>query len=163
MSSLSDLEHVLAELQQNTFPPHIAELSVRDKVKRAFTLFERYAVTQPGGLFPTLPKASALVLKGLEFKKRWALNGILLTHIWWAFFFGPLYYFAVGMWRKGLVLICAMLVLSIVIDVLFVVTTGQEMSDSLIKGVGFGFAYAVSSIATYDLYRLKVKKETFWW
>ena len=163
-AQIPDLERMLADLQQNAFPPHIAELPVKDKIKRAFTLYEHCAVTQPWGLFPAIPKEIMVALKGMAFRKRSAFNKVLLTQIWWGFFFGPFYYFAARMWRKGVVILFGLLFLSIVIDVLFTFASGmEEMPKPLSTGIGCGFGYMMSMMATYDVYRLKIKKQTFWW
>jgi len=162
--SIPDLEQLVADLNQNNFPPHIAGLSVKDKLKRAFALYERCGVTQPWGLTPSLPKELRAVWKRLEFGKRHAFNRILMTRIWWGFFFGPFYYFFAGLWRKGIVLFCGLMVFSIVLDVLFMAITGmEEMPRAANTGIGVAVGILVSMMATYDLYRLKVKKQTFWW
>ena len=160
---ISDIDQLLADLEQNQFPPHIAELSVKDRIKRAFTLFERCGAIQPFGLIPSLPKDIMNKVNTLGFKQKYALNKILLVNIWWCIFFGPLYYFAVGMWRKGLILLCGVFFLAYMINVLFMVITDTGLPRHMNTPISFGFGYVISMAATYDLYRQKVKKEVFWW
>jgi cytochrome c-type biogenesis protein CcmF len=158
---LPDPEQLLADLKQNIFPPHIAELPVTARIKRAFTLYERCAATQPRGLFPALPEA---VRKGFTGAKMGSLLRILYTPVLWCMFLGPLYYFPVRMWRKGLILLGCVLPLGFGISTLFTLITGMEdMPRSLAFGLSMGFGYWTGLMATYDLYRLKVKKEIFWW
>ena len=159
-----ELEQLLADLERSSFPQHIDALPVKNKIKRAFTLYERAPCSQPWGLIPSMDKESAAAWKSLAFKKRYAVTRIMQTNIWWAFFFGPFYYFCAGLWRKGLVLSGGLLLLGLAIGMLFYVVTGQEVVPrSLNFGITFGIAYTVSMMAAYDLYRLKVKRQVFWW
>ena len=159
--SIPDIEQVLADLKLNQFPPHIAELPVKDKIKRAFTLYELYGVTQPYGLVSSLPNDIAGRVNALGFKQRYAFLTLLRPNIWWCLFFGPLYYFAAGMWRKGLILLCWVFFLTYLIDALFTFFAGTKLPSMGPIAVGLG--YAVSMVAPYDLYRRKIKKEKFWW
>jgi len=166
--SLPDPEQLLAELKQNSFPPHIAELSVTNRIKRAFTLYEHCAATQPWGLFPVIPRDMAAGWKKMGYTtwKLAPLSRIFRTHVWWCVFFGPFWYFAVRMWRKGLLLLGAALPVAFVVYGLCVLITGlpwKEMPLGVELGFEWGFGYLVGLMAPYDLYRLKVKKEVFWW
>jgi len=169
--SIPDLEQLLADLDQNNFPPHIAALPVKEKIKKAFTAYERCNATQPWGLVPSIPKETLAAWRqsGVERRKISMLTRILLTNIWWGFFFGPFYYIVSGLsanpglWKKGLVLFGGLLVLSTIVHVLFLVITGMLMPRALNFGIAGGISYVISVMATYDLYRLKVKKEIFWW
>ncbi|MDR0476596.1 MAG: DUF2628 domain-containing protein [Desulfobulbaceae bacterium] len=160
---ISVLEQVLADLQQNKFPPHIAELSVTNRIKRAFALYEQCGITQLWGIFPDYPKDIRASLKSLGYKNRSAFSWMSIVPIWWCYFFGPLYYFAAGMWRKGLVLFPLECLLVFAIDKLFTLITGTEIPQSWNVSIALGLGYMVGVMATYDLYRLKIKKETFWW
>jgi len=169
--SIPDLEQLLADLNQNNFPPHIAALPVKEKIKKAFTAYERCNATQPWGVIPTVSKETMAAWRqsGVERGKISMLTRILLTNIWWGFFFGPFYYLVSslgsnpGLWRKGLVLFGGLFLLSTVVHVLFTAVTGMLMPQALDFGIAAGIGYCVSVMATYDLYRLKVKKEIFWW
>ena len=157
-----DLRRLTADLAAGQFPAHIAELPYNNKIKRAFSFFEACRVTQPLGLFPSLSKEIRVAFKGLDFKERYAFNKLGTINIWWAFFFGPFYYLVVGMWKKGLAL-CGGLVLFGSFDGVYYGILGAPESHAVDMGLSIGISWAVSLMATYDLYRFKLKKEDFWW
>ena len=158
-----DLRRLTADLAAGKFPPHIAELPYNNKIKRAFSFFEACRVTQPLGLFPSLSKEIRAAFKGLDFKERYAFNKLGTINVWWAFFFGPFYYLAVGMWKKGLALLVGLVLFGIIFGSIYHGIIGAPQSRAVDMGLGVGISWGVSIMATYDLYRFKVKKENFWW
>ncbi len=157
------LRRLAAELAAGNFPRHIAALPVKDKIKRAFTLFEVCNALQPLGLFPLLPKGLQGAFKGMVYKERLALSKILTTNIWWGFFFGPFYYMAAGMWKKGLILLAGLLLIGFAVGTVWYDLLQLPNSRPLYMGLSVGFGWLIGIMAVYDLYRHKVKKEDFWW
>jgi hypothetical protein len=199
---IPDFEQLLADLEQNRFPPHIATLPVDDDTKRAFAMYERCVMIQRWGLIPVMPKdiRAAFWKSGLGFQKKLDLmhmahNKDMLSYnnSWYWHFAGPLYYCTTPMWRKGLLLVCAMLLVSAVLGSLgavgieaiqaavaparetgattavFGVTIGVKtlvglgMTISCFLGLFLGFGHIIAPAVTYDTYRLTVKKESFLW
>jgi len=78
-----------------------------------------------------------------------------IMYNWWAFIFSVFWYFAKGMWKKGLLLIAVSFALNLIVYFIF---------SSLKPNIGgyFIMAYALRA-ANYDYYRNKVLKEDFWW
>jgi hypothetical protein len=72
-----------------------------------------------------------------------------------AFLFGPLYFFAKGMWRKGLTLLAAAITIA-------VVTVVIDVPDSIARAVGLGFAAAAATTANYAYYLHVVKHSRSW-
>ena len=99
----------------------------------------------------------------MDFKDRYAFNKLCTINIWWAFFFGPFYYLVVGMWKKGLALLVGLILFGIIFGGVYYGIVGSPQSRAVDTGLGVGISWAVSVMATYDLYRFKVKKENFWW
>lgn len=77
-----------------------------------------------------------------------------------AFLFGPLYYVAKGMWRKGLLLFVACVaVLAVLSAVLELSGFGHAVSAAL--GYATGAVFAVR--ANVDFYKKMVLKDNGWW
>jgi Protein of unknown function (DUF2628) len=120
----------------------MAELYSVDQLPQAWQ--QRFAFFESYGLpaWSTQPQAA---YKALPFGKKRRLASNLL-----AFFFGPIYYFVKGMWRKGLVLLAA----AIGIGVLFAL---NDPSNIWWRALVFGFAALMMSTANYA-YFLHVAK-----
>ncbi len=73
----------------------------------------------------------------------------------WAFLFGPFYFFVKGMWRKGLTILGAALVLASVLAIVGV-------PETLTRAVGFGFAGAVATLANWAYYLHVSEKSQGW-
>ena len=158
-----ELRRLTIDLAAGQFPAHIAALPYSNKIKRAFSFFEACRVTQPLGFFPSLSKEIRTAFKDLDFKERYAFNKLGTINIWWAFFFGPFYYLVVGMWKKGLALLVGLVLFGITFGNVYYGIVGAPQSRAVDMGLGAGIGWAVSIMATYDLYRFKMKKENFWW
>jgi hypothetical protein len=72
-----------------------------------------------------------------------------------AFLFGPLYFFAKGMWRKGLTLLAAAITIAVVTIVI-------DVPDSIARAIGLGFAAAAATTANYAYYLHVVKHSRSW-
>ncbi|HET6735704.1 DUF2628 domain-containing protein [Mycobacterium sp.] len=101
--------------------------------QQRFTFFDAYGL-------PGSSSQSQAAFKALSFGKKLRLTTNLL-----AFFFGPVYYFVKGMWRKGLVLLAE----AIAIGVL-VAFNGPD--HILSRVLVFAYAAVVMSTANYAYY-----------
>lgn len=157
-------QKLLGAIEAGVFPAHVEALDLSLKMKRAFTFYEGSGAIQPGGFFPALPKSESLAFRQLSPQDRRAVMRLLMTRVWWSFFFGPFYHLCMGMWRKALVLIGGTLAIGFAFDVLWAVFSGgANIPRGLDLGISLAFAMAMSLMAPYDLYRFRLKRETFWW
>ncbi|SHN69344.1 DUF2628 domain-containing protein [Desulfovibrio litoralis] len=133
------------------FPPHIDNLGVSFRLKRAFALIEKYKLTSFGMSMDTPADA----------KDKRTFSENLQLFSWLAFFFGPFYYFFTGMWRKGLSFLGLSIVAGLLIDLIFGMFDMGELGNG---AAGFMVAYIYGSTAFYDRYRTIIKGENnFWW
>lgn len=123
----------------------IEEAPVSDAWKDTFRAIEEASLVR-GGLMPVFENVDPGKHRHLMF------NG-------WAFFFGPLYYFALGMWRKALTWVFLTIALSLLAAVM-VVALGLPAAISRAVGIGMQVLYA--SNANADYYRKQIRGETFW-
>lgn len=105
-----------------------------------FGFFDRY-----GG--PKSPEYKQ-AFKALKFGER-----IKVQSNFYAFFFGFIYFFILGLWRKALSLVGIVVVLSVVLAFL---------PDAIGRGVGVGFSVLASMSANYAYYLDKVKGSRSW-
>jgi hypothetical protein len=77
-----------------------------------------------------------------------------------AFFLGPLYYLAKGMWRKAFSLFGLVFAVSIGFDIILVLTH-LPPGLGLLIGIGSAVFYALR--ANSDYYRKKVLNDNGWW
>ncbi|MBN6065955.1 DUF2628 domain-containing protein [Aggregatibacter actinomycetemcomitans] len=96
--------------------------------------------------------------KALSFKDKVSLNQNFI-----AFFFGAIYFFVLGLWRKNLTLI-GIIIVSGVIS--YFVEDAMQLSEEQIrnidKGFQLGFAVLYSLIANKAYYLHKVKGSRSW-
>lgn len=123
----------------------IEEAPVSEAWKETFRTIEEAGLVS-GGFYPTYESVDASKHRQLMF------NG-------WAFFFGPIYYFVLGMWRKALTWVFLTLTLSI-LGAILVVALGLPAAISRAIGIGIQVLYA--SNANADYYRKQIRGETFW-
>lgn len=118
-------------------------LNVSARKKELFHLILKHDLLEHYGIV-SLGKAKAA---GLPFKDRFAMCTSIL-----AFIFSCLYYFATGMWRKGLIL----LAFSLIVGVLSEVFERNFTIAALVP------SFMAMMMAFGDQYRTKVLKQTFW-
>ena len=151
------------------FAEHIRTLRVSTRLKRAFTLIERYNMEQQAGLI-IQPAALKEAMKGLRARERRAVFKRLSPGLredfqltsWLTAFFGPLYYLFTGMWRKGLVYLAGATAIGFLLvgaETLF----NTSIPDPLFKGLGIAINLTMARAAFYDRYRSLVRHEIFWW
>ncbi|MEV6774034.1 DUF2628 domain-containing protein [Nocardia sp. NPDC051030] len=109
---------------------------------------QRFAFYDAYGL-PGSSPAARDAYKALPFTQKIMLNSNFL-----AFLFGPIYFFVKGMWRKGLTLLGAIVVVSIL-------GIAMNLPDVFARLAGFVFAALAMSTANYAYY-LHTKGSTSW-
>ncbi|MBZ4632049.1 DUF2628 domain-containing protein [Mycobacterium avium subsp. hominissuis] len=109
----------------------------------------RFAFFDAYGLQSSSPQARE-VYKALPFGARLRLSSNPM-----AFLFGPLYFLAKGMWRKGITLLA-------VAGAVAVVTVVIDMPDSLARAIGLGFAGLAMTVANYAYYLHVAKHSQSW-
>ncbi|BBZ15165.1 DUF2628 domain-containing protein [Mycobacterium branderi] len=110
---------------------------------------QRFAFFDAYGL-PSSSPAAREAYKALPFGARFRLTGNFP-----AFLFGPFYFMAKGMWRKGITLLAAAIALAAAMVVL-------PVPDSIARPVGVAFAVAVMLTANYAYYLHVVKRSRSW-
>ena len=123
-------------------PPDILNLSVSDSWKQVFSLIQK-----AGG--PPLKNFKALTFGE---RMRVGMN-------FFAFMFGPFYYAAKGMWKKGLLLFVGGNALVLVVAV------GCELLDFDVpaRALGAGLGAVFGSQANMDYYKKEVLGKSGWW
>lgn len=76
-----------------------------------------------------------------------------------AFLFGPFYYLAKGMWKKGLSLFLICLSAVIALEVILVMIGFPQLG----KALGYGVAAVFAMRANIDYYKKMVLDENGWW
>lgn len=94
--------------------------------------------------------------KALKFGKK-----VLINFNFIAWFFGPIYFFVLGLWRKNLAIFGLMFLVYAVLIVLFAVL-GMEFPNFLDRGIGIGFAILYARTANYAYYLKEVKGDQGW-
>jgi len=112
------------------------------KWKTRFDFFDRV-----GG--PSAPQYKG-ELKKLPFKQKMLVNGNFF-----AFFFGPFYFFYLGVWKKGLAMFAVQVALNVVLEVV-----GAPGTIARCLSLGFGMFYM--SAANYTYYLKRVKGQNGW-
>ena len=120
----------------------IESLPVSNSWKQKFRLLEK-----AGG--PKQPN-----LKALSFGERFKIAFNVL-----AFLFGPFYYLAKGMWKKGLALFGACVAAIVVIGFALDLVGLTKIADAL----GYGAAAIFAARANIDYYKKMVLGENGWW
>lgn len=118
-------------------PVDIAQLDVSESWKNTFRLIEK-----AGG--PELPR-----FKELKAGERFSVNFKLL-----AFFFGPFYYLAKGLWKQAVLYLLLAIAVILLLDAF-----GLE---KISKAVGYGFAAIYSVRANVSYYKKVVLGVTPW-
>ena len=77
---------------------------------------------------------------------------------WWAFFFGFIYFFVVGMWRKGLVLLAIILAVSVTTALLL----PESIDEIITRPIAIAFAVLAGMTANYSYYLHRIKGSTSW-
>ncbi|WHS62347.1 DUF2628 domain-containing protein [Pseudomonas sp. G2-4] len=119
------------------------------KWQERFNFFDTYGAPSDPRFKPALK-----ALPG--FKKKLLINANVI-----AFFFGPIYLFVLGLWKKNLALIGIMLAINIVLSVIFAIV-GMDFPRPLSTGLSVAFSMTYALIANYSYYLKEVKGEQSW-
>ncbi|MGX9671307.1 DUF2628 domain-containing protein [Mycobacterium sp. HM-7] len=121
----------------------LPSITVSPSWQKRFDFFNAY------GLPNSSPESKA-AYKTLTFLERVKLTSNIL-----AFLFGPIYFFVKGMWRKGLTLFGIFVAVEVVLVVL-------NVSDTLVRAIGFGLAAMAMTTANYAYYLHVVRGSQSW-
>jgi hypothetical protein len=125
-------------------PTDIDNLPVSERWKEKFRLFRK----------ANAPSFSNLKSLPADERKRASFGFNVL-----AFLFGPFYYIAKGMWRKGLVLFLLCLIAVIVLEAIFELLGYGRFG----KALGYGIAAVFAVRANIDYYKRMVLGDNGWW
>jgi hypothetical protein len=95
-------------------------------------------------------------LKQLPGKQKRTINANFI-----AFFFGPIYLFVLGLWKKNLTLIAIMVALSFALDAVYALTD-FAYAKQLNFAVGFAFNLSYALMTNYAYYLKEQKGEQGW-
>ncbi|KPC08404.1 MULTISPECIES: DUF2628 domain-containing protein [Pseudomonas syringae group] len=132
----------------NTSEPAKASGQYNDKWKERFAFFEAHGGPNAPGFRPAL--------KQLPLLKKVKINFNVF-----AFFFGPVYLFILGLWKKNLSFIAMIVVVSFALDMvmdMFEFRYAKEASSAL----GFVFNALYGQLTNYAYYLKEVKGEHSW-
>lgn len=132
----------------NTSEPAKASGQYSDKWKERFAFFEAHGGPNAPGFKPAL--------KQLPFLKKVKIN-----FNFFAFFFGPVYLFIMGLWRKNLSFIAIMVVVSIASDIVME-KYGFRYSREASSALGFIFNALYGQLTNYAYYLNEVKGKQSW-
>lgn len=128
--------------------PSETTLGLKNKWRERFEFFRAHG--SPGS------REYWIALRALPWRHR-----LRIRMNWFAWFFGPFYYFALGLWKKGLSFL-GLVVIAIVIEVIFTAVTGIEIPASIDRGFTVGFSVLFGMFANYAYY-LKTEKGQQGW
>lgn len=118
------------------------------KWQARFDFFELHGAPNAPGYKPAL--------KQLPFKQKIKINFNII-----AFFFGPIYLFVLGLWKKNITLILLMIVIYTALEIALLMI-GIAYPKHLDAGLGFGFN-ALYGLTTNYAYYLKERKNEQGW
>jgi Protein of unknown function (DUF2628) len=121
---------------------NISSLAVSDNWKAKFYLLEKAGGVKMAGI------------KALSASER-----MKITFNFFAFLFGPIYYAVKGMWKKGLALFAASVVVILLVSLLLELAGLGRFANAL----GYGAAAIYAIRANIDYYKKMVLKQNGWW
>ncbi|WP_024696312.1 DUF2628 domain-containing protein [Pseudomonas syringae] len=98
--------------------------------------------------------AALKALPGLGKKMRIQMN-------WIAFFFGPIYLFVLGLWKKNLAMLGIFLAINLVLGLVFAIL-GMEVPKALGTGLNVAGSMMYSLTTNYSYYLKEIKGEQSW-
>jgi len=133
----------VADIEETHSDESIEALPVSEKWKARFK-----AIARAGGT--TLPNLKNLPKN--ERRNAYSFNVL-------AFLFGPLYYIAKGMWKKGL----AILLAGVSVVVVLSIALGYFGLGKIAGSLGYGVSAVFAMRANIDYYKKMVLDENGWW
>jgi hypothetical protein len=119
------------------------------KWQERFDFFETYGA-------PNDPRYKDAVKTLPGFKKKILINANVI-----AFFFGPIYLFVLGLWKKNLALLGIFLGINIVLSVIFAIL-GMEFPRPLNMGLNIAMSMMYALMTNYAYYLKEIKGEQGW-
>ncbi|MGF6088835.1 DUF2628 domain-containing protein [Pseudomonas sp. 18173] len=123
--------------------------NVSPKWQERFAFFDQYGA-------PKSPDFKA------GFKQLPARKRILINLNFIAFFFGPIYFFVLGLWKKNLAIIAIIVALSFALAVVFALLGYEEAPKAFDTGINIAFALMYGLSANYAYYLKQVKGSQGW-
>ncbi|WP_434562426.1 DUF2628 domain-containing protein [Pseudomonas sp. Z4-20] len=116
---------------------------------------ERFAFFDAHGA-PNDPRYKEAVKTLPDFKKKILINANVI-----AFFFGPIYLFVLGLWKKNLALLGTFLAINILLSVVFAII-GMDFPRPLSMGLNIAMSMMYALMTNYAYYLKEVKGEQGW-
>lgn len=132
-----------AELHESRIPDDL-----KPKWRERFEFFEQYGA-------PSSPAARA-AFKTLPSQKRRLINAS-----WLGFFFGAFYFFALGMWKRGLTWVGIAIGIT-VLEGVFEYVTGVSIPRPVDFGITVGVAMTTAMTVNYSWYRHRCLGDKGW-
>ncbi|MBV7569634.1 DUF2628 domain-containing protein [Pseudomonas sp. PDM27] len=123
--------------------------NVSPKWQERFTFFDQYGAPKS----PDFKRG----FKQLPARKRILIN---LNFI--AFFFGPIYFFVLGLWKKNLAIIAIIVALSFALALIFTLLGYEQAPKAFDTGMNVAFALMYGLSANYAYYLKQVKGSQGW-
>ncbi|MFK3942126.1 DUF2628 domain-containing protein [Pseudomonas monteilii] len=120
----------------------------KPKWQERFAFFDAHGAPNAPGYKPAL--------KQLPFRKK-----VLVNFNFISLFFGPIYLFVLGLWKKNLVLIVGMFSVSFLVGYFFGMA-GREVPRALEIGLNVAFNLTYGLMANYAYYLKERKGEQGW-
>lgn len=98
----------------------------------------------------------------LGFKQLPARKRILINLNFIAFFFGPIYFFVLGLWKKNLAIIAIIVALSFALALIFTLLGYEQAPKAFDTGMNVAFALMYGLSANYAYYLKQVKGSQGW-
>ncbi|NHN68126.1 hypothetical protein BIV08_22900 [Pseudomonas sp. AF76] len=119
------------------------------KWQERFNFFDTYGA-------PSDPRYKEAMKKLPDFRTKILINANII-----AFFFGPIYLFVLGLWKKNLAMIGLIIAINIALSVLFAIV-GMEVPRPLNTGLSIAFSMTYAMMTNYAYYLKEVKGEQGW-
>ncbi|WLG94184.1 DUF2628 domain-containing protein [Pseudomonas sp. FP198] len=119
------------------------------KWQERFDFFDTYGA-------PNDPRYKEAVKTLPDFKKKILINANVI-----AFFFGPIYLFVLGLWKKNLALLGIFLAINIVLSVIFAII-GMDFPRPLSMGLNIAMSMMYALMTNYAYYLKEIKGEQGW-
>lgn len=119
-----------------------------EKWQSRFDFFDLHGAPNSPGFKPAL--------KQLPFKQKAKYNFNFI-----AFFFGPIYLFVLGLWKRNITLILIMVAVFAALEIAFMMI-GIDYPKYLDTGLGYGFSALYGSTTNYGYYLKERKGEQGW-
>ncbi|KMK50839.1 hypothetical protein RO21_09660 [[Actinobacillus] muris] len=124
---------------------------LKPKWQKRFAFFDKYGTKESAPEYKQAFKSLSF------FEKRWQeLNFIAL-------FFGFIYFFVLGLWRKNLSIIGLYLVVGIIVSIIIAILNVPDRTvDAIANAIGLLFAFIYAKTANKAYYLHKVKGSKSW-